>query len=333
MRALYLGALTLALTACASAPIAAASRSAARAPSATNDPKASPEGATIVPAPEPSDLAAMEQRLFDLRPLRGSPTVRAPIVPEEMRPETLPLLTIPEPLPVLVAPVAVTGRETDELLFDGKREAPALPTRHGDPALTVRVTLRDRSIGRMQIGYAAAKVSSGVAVPCGGPGANVRAVLPLRWETIQPTDGARVEFEVVNGWFDTASCRATVVERASVLAVPVLGRLLFAFRLRPSTPDAPESLALLGPRFAQLLSSAIGGETDSQGSGFSRITLPLRRGAGASALGHLDASSLLDWENVMGPSGLPRGDLQVGVELAQGVEDSTPVAIAYTRLR
>jgi hypothetical protein len=333
MRAHCLAALALALTACASAPSPAVSRTAALTSSAVNDPKASPEGATLVPTPEPSDLAAMEQRLFDLRPLRGSPAVRAPIAPEEMRPEMLPLLTIPEPLPVLLAPAAVTGRETDELLFDGKSEAPTLPTKHGDPALSVRLTLRDRSIGRMQIGYAAAKVSSGVVVPCGGPGANVRAVIPLRWETIQPTDGARVEFEVVNGWFDTAACRASVVERASVLAVPVLGRLLFAFRLRASTPDAPESLALLGPRFAQLLSSAVGGEADAQGSGFSRITLPLRRGAGASALGHLDTSSLLDWEKTMGPSGLPRGDLQVGVELAQGVEDLTPVAIAYTRLR
>ncbi|MEO7331231.1 MAG: hypothetical protein ABI193_21830 [Minicystis sp.] len=280
------------------------------------------------PAPAESDLAALEQHLFEFRRV-ASPGWS--VSPEEFHAESLPVITVPEPLAPLTAAVAVTGTDTGELLFDSKPEGPIAPGKHADVAVSVRVSMRDRVFGRMSIGYGSAPVNSGVAVKCGGPG-GARAVLPMRWETVAPTGKGGLEYEVVNAWFDTVACKARVVERVSVLAVPVLGRVLYAFRLRPRDSGQPDLVALVGPRFNHVVSAAVGGEASNQTGNFARVTLPLRKGAGASMFGRISASTLSDWEATMGPTGFPAGEMRLGVELVQGVEDSTPIGIAFSSL-
>lgn len=321
---LSIGAL-LALTGCASALPAPRP---AVAPVAPVEEKASAvEEAASAPAPAARDLAALEQRLFAQRAVVGGA-----VSPEEFRAEELPAITIPDALSPLTAPVAVTGPDTDELLFDGKPESPIVSTRRGDAPISVRVSVRDRTLGRISLGHGTAPVSSGIAVSCGGPGAGARAVLPMRWETLSPTDKGGAEYQVVNAWFDTVACKAVVVERVSVLPVPVLGRVLYAFRLLPRDSALAPSIALVGPRFNHLVSAAVGGETQNQTNGFARVTLPLRKGAGASMLGRIGAWTLSDWEATMGPTGFPAGEMRIGVELAQGVDDATPIGIAYSSL-
>jgi hypothetical protein len=326
----------------------------------TTTSKEDPEAALLAKLKDDQPRAAI--LTFSDARRRGNLAPRTQVEPEAFRIKDLPLVDIPEPLSASKAPRELpAGEEAKELFIDWRGvEA----SRVGSTWTTVRVSLQGEPLGRVKIGGNEAAVSGkdgkggggGVYVTCGGgersPGAAV--IAPARWETLTLGGDKRrsAVYTVVDGWFDARTCKAVVVRRTVVQPRPLPGGVLFGFRdecAQPTAPPEPSSaksksgtdeptatsdkcagmsITLLGPRLSHVVANAVGGDVRTALGSFSRVTIPLRRGGGGSLVERVPADALRDW---LGPasSSLPTGDLTLGVEVVQTVDDPEPIAVSY----
>jgi len=63
-------------------------------------------------------------------------------------------------------------------------------------------------------------------------------LLPLRWEVLRTTSNASHAYEIVDGWFEPATCRGFVARRTTVPVRALAGGLMFAFRENCPEPKA-----------------------------------------------------------------------------------------------
>jgi hypothetical protein len=318
---------------CAAAPPA---RVASATHSVTQSPVTKPLAARIVapaPALKPSDLAAVSlvQRVADTAVHHDAGAPRRLVIPAAFRVADLPLLEGPPPLDAAHAPVVAGGSEATELVVDWHATGKA-PEKLDAPTL-VRVGLVTSTWARLRIGTGESSIgpeaAGGIFLTCGGPQGIPQKLLPARWEWVAMTSDKGLEYHVTTAWFDPRTCTARIMEHASVTAAPLAGRLLYAFR-QPGLEagDGGELVTILGPRFDHLATTAIGGAVSSADGVLSRVTLPVRQGGGVSMIGRAVATSVQPWARKLAAD-VPSSGVILGVEIAQGVDDPEPIAIAY----
>jgi hypothetical protein len=285
------------------------------------------------PPPTPSDLAAasLVQNVagFELHRDAGAPRQR--VIPTAFRVDDLPSFDPPRALDGAHPPVVAGGIDATELQLDWHATGHA-PDKL-DPPTVVRVGLTVSTWARLRIGSSEAAIgpesAGGVFLTCGGPQGIPQPLVPARWEAVTVTPDRGVEYHVTTAWFDPRTCSAHIMEHRSVKAAPLAGRLLHAFRAPCAFAcDGGELVTILGPRFDTLATSATGGDVSSADGALTRVTLPVRQGAAASMVGRALASTTEPWTRRLGID-VPRSGVVVGVEVAQGVADDEPIAIAY----
>lgn len=340
----------LVLVGCAAAPAPATGVAAPTTPPgprpavAVNSPEV-PEAPAASPPPVEGASAASSKELEEIarrfneaggNAIAGG--VRSAVAPEAFRIEELPVITAPEPLDAAAAPTQASGDPATEITVDWKSSTRPLGPGKADSTYTsVRVSLSGEVAGKLRVGHSEATVmptgNGGPFVSCGGLPSSQRKLVPARWEVVAKTPGGGLEYRVVNAWFDTQTCSASIVARASVTAQRLAGGMLYGLRQRTkSAADAApvsEVLTLIGPRFSHLATGAVGGDAVVAVNEVTRVSVPIRRGGGASVLGRVAPSVAREWSNLTGVGPVADTDLVVGVEVTQGVEDPTPLAIAY----
>jgi hypothetical protein len=334
IRACAVGAATLAVG-CSSvtpAPIVVAPIAASPSRSAVTAPLAARVAAAAAP-PTPSDLAAasLVQKAADVELHRDAGSPRRVVRPASFRVADLPSFEAPRALDGAHPPVVAGGIDAPELQLDWHA------TGHGpadlDTPTVVRVGLTVATWARLRVGSSEASIgpeaTGGIFLTCGGPKSVPQRLVPARWESVTVTPDHEVEYQVTTAWFDPRTCSAHVMEHRSVKAAPLAGRLLHAFR-EPGVGECGggERVTILGPRFDTLATSASGGDVSAVEGTLTRVTLPVRQGGGASMIGRALAITADPWTRKLGVD-VPTGGVVVGVEIAQGVVDAEPIAIAY----
>lgn len=337
VRAAAVGAATLGIG-CAATPLPMGVI-ASHAVSTARSPVTAPLAAHLVApavAPTPSDLAAasLVQKAADVATQHDAGARRLPMIPSSFRVADLPALDPPPILDGAHAPVIAGGIEATELEVDWHAtwKGPAKL----DVPTAVRVGLVTSTWARLKIGAGEAAIApdsvGGMFLTCGGPQSIPQKLLPARWESVTITPEHVVVYQVTSAWFDPRTCSAHVVERRAVTTAPLAGGLLHAFRepcASSSACDGGELVTLLGPRFDSLATSAIGGNVSSADGALTRVTLPVRHGGGSSMLARGSSSKAYPWARALGID-LPATTITLGVEIAQGVDDPEPIAIAYS---
>jgi hypothetical protein len=287
---------------------------------------------------------------------------RAQVEPQAFRVRDLPLVVMPAPLTASAAPAALpVGDPAPELIVDWRGVA---PERIGSAYTAVRVSLHGASYARLRIGgnettvgnradgglyvscstqdapanaaapATASKASHKPRHPAAHPANRGGAITPARWEML--TLGKTARLTVVDAWFDPATCRAVVMQRTTVEARPLPGGVLYGYRAscQPQAGndaadcDAREAMVILAPALTHLALSATTDGAEASRGMFTRATIPLQRGGGASLVSRVDGGVLRDW---MGePAGAPpQRQLLLGVEVVQGVADREATAVSY----
>lgn len=294
----------------------------------------SPTDSAAMAMASDQDLADIDRRLSELNLNAISASARTPIAPETFQLQALPLFVVPEPIELAApAPSEVNDNPATELFVDWKGAGRPLGPPKSDAVTSVRVSLSGGVYGRIRVGYTNGTVSAdgsgGAYVNCGGPPASPRRLVPARWEMVLATQKGGIEYRVVDAWFNLQTCSASIVARASVSPPRLAAGLLYAFRQASAkTPDV-EALTVIGPRFAHLATGSLGGDATILAGSFSSVTLPMRRGGGASVVARVAATTAREWSQMTGIAPVAEGELLVGIEIAQGVEDPSPVAITY----
>ena len=244
------------------------------------------------------------------------PTVRA----APFRVADLPVAVIPPPLDASRAPTSLAVR-------GGPTGADELTREPGADGLTnVRLTLATPGQVRLRIGDVESANREGLRVRCGEARKTMTA---MRWEALERPAG-KARYTVVNAWFDPATCRHAVVERATVELAPILGKVLFAFRECRWACDDGQRITVLGPSLRDVTATALGRSAAPRLGGFATITLDLEPGGGSSMRGRVPAPSLDAWLGEHPPHGSgKRAAIGVGVDVTQSVGDPPPVAVAY----
>ncbi|MEJ7734759.1 MAG: hypothetical protein WKG00_36905 [Polyangiaceae bacterium] len=295
----------------------------------------------------------------------GAP--RAQVEPQSFRVRELPLVAMPAPLVASAAPAVLPpGDAPAELVVDWRGVAPervgstytsVRVSLKGAPYARLRIggnetTIGSRADGGLYVSCSTPEATSPVVPPSTGkgkkaapPGAEPRlsaarppnrggAITPARWEML--TLGKTAQLTVVDAWFDPGACRAVVVPRTTGVARPLPGGVLYGYRAscqpQPGADAADcgarESMVILAPALTHLALSATTDGTEASRGMFTRATVPLQRGGGASLVSRVDGGVLRDWLGE--PAGVPRPrQLLVGVEVVQGVGDREATAVSY----
>jgi hypothetical protein len=83
------------------------------------------------------------------------------------------------------------------------------------------------------------------------------------------------------------------------------------------------------PNPQHIAAAGLGGEATTTLGSVSRVSLPVRKGGGGSVVVRYASGVLNDWLNALGQERLADGDVVAGIDIAQGVEEAEPIAIAY----
>lgn len=249
---------------------------------------------------------------------------------------------IPEPLSPADAPVdALPKMETNEakeLFVDwqsGFRPGRAFSSgESGGSYITVRISLQGHAMARLRIGHNEGVVvkggGGGVYATCRTPVDTFRRIVPARWESIQPVSGGGAKLVVTDAWFDSNSCKASVVRRTEVALSPLVDGTFLAYREACKDCGGGEMLLLLTPHPLHISTAGIGGEVKEQLGSMTKIAVPVRKGGGGSVVARYSGTVLGEWYGAIGRSGeLIPSDVVAGIDVAQGVSEDEPLAIAY----
>jgi hypothetical protein len=263
----------------------------------------------------------------------GAP--RAAVDPQPFRVADLPRAEIPEPLPPSQAPIVSTeGEPAAELYVDWESAFRSTSMIGRSEAYTsVRVSLRGQNLARIRIGNnegtVAQGASGGVYVVCRVPEDAIRRFVTARWESLSASPKGEPALSVVDAWFDMHTCKATIVRRTRVPLQPLAGGVFLGYREACATCPAGERVMFIAPHPQHIATAGVGGDATVVMGALSRITLPIRRGGGGSLVVRYSAGVLRDWHRSLGREDTTETDVVAGIDIAQGVEDQEPVAVAY----
>lgn len=249
---------------------------------------------------------------------------RPSVTPRPFRVADLPVVTIPEPLDATAAPTTLPPSLPEDPITAARLliERPGL-----DEYATVSVSSDDRAIALVRVGDTQATSRRGLRIRCGVQRTHAA---PARWEVLQRLDAGQARLTVVDGWFDAKKCQVSVVRRTSFSPRPVLGRLLYGFRECWGSCDDKQVVTFVGPPLREASATTVGAPTATSTEPFGKVSFELARGVGSSLSARMAPSTVEHWyggrrpEWAQGPK-----DVLLGVDLAQGVDESEPVAIGY----
>lgn len=126
---------------------------------------------------------------------------------------------------------------------------------------------------------------------------------PIKWDGLRVSTrtSQTVDFLHFEGFLDRGSCRATATQSSSVRAPAILEGVLYGFRtcvegceLTVGDPKRVEYLVVLGPRADWVGSSAPWNDLQTRPhvGPFSRLYVPVRRGASSTVALHVSASNV-----------------------------------------
>lgn len=254
------------------------------------------------------------------------------IDPEPFRVADLPEVTLPEPLQRKdgAGVELPAGQPAPELIIERLDQVVSTRPAH------VNLRIRDAPFAEIRVDGRRSHVA------CERAAADTAApahLVPLRWSTVSAPPSAAVEYAVTDAWFDVQRCDAAVVRRTLVRPKRLYGGFFYAFRERASA-RAPEALTLLLPGAELHAVNGTGVEATTDVGSFTRVRIPLVRGAGASVILRLDTRKLDDWlrggpdADNEDPRVIPHGtwgqsSVLAGVEVSQGVSDPEAIGMAY----
>lgn len=246
----------------------------------------------------------------------------------------------PEDAPVDELPNMATN-EAKDLFVDWQsayrqgKFASLFSMREAAPAYTtVRISLQGYAMARLRIGHNEGTVTKsgggGVYATCQVPLESFRRIVPARWETLRVLPTGQVSLRVTDAWFDSHSCKASVVRKTEVPLTSLSGGLFLAYREACKDCAGGERLVLLTASALNVSASAVGGEAVTQVGAMTKVVLPLRRGGGGSVVVRHSGTVVTEWFQAIGRTEeMIPADVIAGVDVMQGVSEDEPVAIAY----
>lgn len=256
------------------------------------------------------------------------------IDPEPFRVSDLPRVTLPRPLrPEHAAIVELApGQSAPELVISRRDQFVR------ENAARVDLSIRDAPYAEILVGGA----RKWIECDRGALGMASVPLVPIRWATVRSAESTGVEYAVTDAWFDVQRCDAAVVRRTSVRPKRLYGGFFYAFREQAPQREH-EVLTLLFPRAELVAANGTGADTVVEAGAFTRVSMPLVRGGGASVMLRLDTSTLEDWIHAgrssdegeqarIIPSIWGRSSVFAGVEVSQGVSDPEAIGLAYMEM-
>ena len=254
---------------------------------------------------------------------------------EPFRVADLPRAEIPDPLPPAQAPTVKTeGPQATDLFVDWEsafRSNSMLG--RADAYTSVRVSLRGHNLGRLRIGNNEGAVTAGggggVYVVCRVAEDAARRFVSARWELLGASGDGGVALTIIDAWFDMSTCTATIARRTRVPLKSLASGIFFGYREACEDCAGRERVVFVTPNPQHIAAAGVGGEATTTLGPLSRVSLPIRKGGGGSVVGRFMSGVLNDWLTSLGQERLAEGDVVAGIDIAQGVEDAEPIAIAY----
>jgi hypothetical protein len=266
-------------------------------------------------------------------PQVGSP--RETVKIEPFRIADLPRADIPEPLPIAEAPTRMPEGEVATDLFVDWESAYRSNSMLGrsDSYTSVRVSLRGHHLARLRIGNNEGAVTAGagggVYVVCRVAEDAARRFVTARWESLGASADGGAVLSVVDAWFDMSSCKASIVRKTRVQMKSLASGIFFGYREACKECPTGERVIFVTPNPQHIAAAGVGGEATTTLGSVSRVSLPVRKGGGGSVVVRYASGVLSDWLKALGQERLPEGDVVAGIDIAQGVEEAEPIAIAY----
>jgi hypothetical protein len=260
---------------------------------------------------------------------------RAAVEPHAFRVADLPRAEIPEPLPPSQAPIVSTEGELATDIFVDWESAFRSTSMIGRPEAytSVRVSLRGQNLARIRIGNNEGTVAQGagggVYVVCRVPEDALRRFVTARWESLSASPKGEPALSIVDAWFDMHTCKATIVRRTRVPLQSLAGGVFLGYREACSKCATGERVMFIAPHPQHVATSGVGGEATVTTGALTRVALNVRRGGGGSLVARYSAGVLRDWHRSLGKEVTSEADVVAGIDIAQGVEDQEPVAVAY----
>jgi hypothetical protein len=159
---------------------------------------------------------------------------------------------------------------------------------------------------------------------------SVRRFVTARWESLAAAPGGGAALSFTDAWFDMHTCKATIVRKTSVPLKPLASGIFYGYREACKECPGGERVMFIGPNPQHIAAAGVGGEATTVLGTLTRVSLPVRKGGGGSIVVRYAAGVLTDWLSGLGQERvLPEGDVVAGIDIAQGVEDAEPIAIAY----
>ena len=245
--------------------------------------------------------------------------------PAELELDKLPRGTIPEPLDAKDAPARLPASVAPSEL---KVERPyGWSNDQSSATLSIEGKLVRLQIGNVGDEFAASERAYRTC----GTQMQGSALLPARWMTLAPNTMGKVRLRVVDAWFDSNSCQASVVRTTVIEPAPLLNGLVYAFRSRCKDCKERDSLVLITPPVTTLAHGIVGKSARVSTGSFVLARVALRRGAAASLGGPVGSHMIDQWYDALGGSGV-RGDAVIGVDVSHAVAEDKPLAIAYATI-
>lgn len=254
---------------------------------------------------------------------------------EPFRVADLPRVEIPEPLPISQAPVASPEGEPATDIFVDWESAHRSNSMLGraDSYTSVRVSLRGHKLARLRIGNNEGAVTAGagggVYVVCRVAEDAVRRFVTARWESLGASADGGAVLSVIDAWFDMSTCKASIVRKTRVPLKSLAAGIFFGYREACKECPTGERVIFVTPNPQHIAAAGVGGEAATTLGTLSRVSLPVRKGGGGSVVVRYSAGVLNDWLSALGQERLAGGDVVAGIDIAQGVEDPEPIAVAY----
>lgn len=254
---------------------------------------------------------------------------------EPFRVADLPRAEIPEPLSIGQAPVSNLEGEPASDIFVDWESAHRSNSMLGrsDAYTSVRVSLRGHKLARLRIGNNEGAVTAGagggVYVVCRVAENAMRRFVTARWESLGASADGGASLTVVDAWFDMSACKAGIVRTTRVPLKSLASGIFFGYREACQECPAGERVVFVTPNPQHVSAAGVGGEATTTLGTLSRVSIPVRKGGGGSVLARYSAGVLSDWLTALGQEPLDGGDVVAGIDIAQGVEDAEPIAVAY----
>jgi len=242
------------------------------------------------------------------------------------RPALAPVPIALDALDVVDVPPLLTREQVEASNADAEGEAPAdLFIDRG----CARASVSGHQAGELTVGWIGLPIGPMAAggvdlwhVRGSHGGDGVHRYARILWETVDRLPDGTLRYTQTAGRFETRTCKAKVAGRVAAVARPILGGIAYLFRTRCAAcaPGRREALHVIGP-------------SSGWGTGvYDHSAINLSGETAGSVRVQIDPLRLAKFAATFGgaPPALVDGQaLLVGVEVAKGLGEASPSAIAY----